>query len=321
MRNLIYLIAAFAVMAGVIIFTKGAVHASEDDGPIFTAYIRAYGEKHGTMTLDPDKVVYHEDDVIYVIVEPEPGYRVSKIEMTYDDNGYAEDITESKRFLMPPTNVYVNVYFEAYMIKSAWQKSAGKWYYFDEYGSMVTGWKKISGKWYYFKSTHEMAANEWCKGYWLNKNGTCTYTKKAAWHKAGKRWWYGNSSWYAKKQWQKIDDQWYYFKGDGYMATGWTQIGGKWYYFTADGKYVSGWQTINKVRYHFNEDGYMDTGLQIIDYDKYYFDKNGKMVTGWKTLSGKCYYFGEDGIAVTGAQVINGTVYYFDSDGVLVTGE
>ena len=67
------------------------------------------------------------------------------------------------------------------IMQTGWKKSGGKWYYLDpKSGWMVTGWKQISGKWYYFKTSGIMAANEYCKGYWLNSDGTWTYKPKAS---------------------------------------------------------------------------------------------------------------------------------------------
>ena len=121
------------------------------------------------------------------------------------------------------------------VMQTGWMKQGGKWYYLGTDGAMVTGWKQISKKWYYFKSSGEMAANEWCKGYWLNKDGAWTFKTKAAWKKDSVGWWFGYSGWYAKSQWQKIDDKWYYFDAKGHIVTGTRTIGGKTYRFNASG--------------------------------------------------------------------------------------
>ena len=64
-----------------------------------------------------------------------------------------------------------------------------------------------------------MASAEYCRGYWVNKNGSSTYPYKAKWRKSVNRWWYGdNKGWYARKQWLKIDGKYYYFDEKGYMA-------------------------------------------------------------------------------------------------------
>lgn len=106
------------------------------------------------------------------------------------------------------------------IMQTGWKKSGGKWYYLNPAnGQMVTGWKQISKKWYYFKSSGVMAAKEYCKGYWLNKDGTWTYKYKASWKKDSKGWWFGDASgWYAKNQTLKIDDKDYSFNAAGYCT-------------------------------------------------------------------------------------------------------
>ncbi len=102
---------------------------------------------------------------------------------------------------------------------TGWKKLSGKWYYFSGSGIMQTGWKKISGKWYFFKSNGNMAAAEYCKGYWLNKDGTWTYKAKASWKKSSKGWWYGDTKgWYAKNTKLIIDGKEYSFNAAGYLV-------------------------------------------------------------------------------------------------------
>ena len=101
---------------------------------------------------------------------------------------------------------------------SGWQKISSKWYYFSASGAMQTDWRTISNKTYYFKDNGAMAAGEWCKGWWLNKDGTWTYKYKATWRKNTKGWWYGDESgWYAKSCTIKIDGKNYTFDANGYM--------------------------------------------------------------------------------------------------------
>ena len=106
------------------------------------------------------------------------------------------------------------------IMQTGWKKSGGKWYYLDlTSGQMVTGWKQISDKWYYFKTSGIMAAKEYCKGYWLNTDGTWTYKAKASWKKNSKGWWYGDTTgWYAKNQTLTIDDKSYTFDKNGYCT-------------------------------------------------------------------------------------------------------
>ncbi len=101
---------------------------------------------------------------------------------------------------------------------TGWKQIGGKWYYFNSSGVMQTGWQTIKDKTYYFKDSGVMAAKEWCKGYWLNKDGTWTYKYKASWKKNSKGWWYGDTSgWYAKNTTIRIDGKDYTFDANGYM--------------------------------------------------------------------------------------------------------
>lgn len=102
---------------------------------------------------------------------------------------------------------------------TGWQSVGNEWYYFESSGAMATpGWKQISGKWYYFKKSGAMASNEYCEGYWLNKDGSWTYPHKATWRgNDSSGWWYGDDSgWYAKNEKFTIDGKVYEFDANGY---------------------------------------------------------------------------------------------------------
>ncbi len=125
------------------------------------------------------------------------------------------------------------------VMKTGWVKYKNSWYYLMPSGAMATGWKKVGNDWYYLKPSGIMAANEWIRGYWLNRNGTWTYEPKGSWKRDKNGWWYGDTSgWYAKKQWMKIDSHWYYFNASGYIVTGTQEIDGKTYTFSNDGEFI-----------------------------------------------------------------------------------
>ena len=125
------------------------------------------------------------------------------------------------------------------VMKTGWMKYKNSWYYLMPSGAMATGWKKVGNDWYYLKPSGIMAANEWIRGYWLNRNGTWTYELKGSWKRDKNGWWYGDTSgWYAKKQWMKIDSHWYYFNASGYIVTGTQEIDGKTYTFSNDGEFI-----------------------------------------------------------------------------------
>ncbi len=103
-------------------------------------------------------------------------------------------------------------------MQTGWKQIGSKWYYFNSSGVMQTGWQTIKDKTYYFKTNGAMAAKEWCKGYWLNADGTWTYKYKASWKQNSKGWWYGDTSgWYAKNCTITIDGKSYTFDANGYM--------------------------------------------------------------------------------------------------------
>ena len=105
-------------------------------------------------------------------------------------------------------------------MRTGWVQSGNNWYYMQSSGIMATGWQKIGGKYYFLKQDGVMAANEWCGGYWLNSDGSWTYTYKASWKKDSKGWWYGDDSgWYAKDCKVKIDGKEYVFDKNGYWIT------------------------------------------------------------------------------------------------------
>ena len=100
---------------------------------------------------------------------------------------------------------------------TGWKKDA------QGYRFILTGdsgpanqWKKINGTWYFFKKNGYMAANEFVKGYWLNKNGAMEEGTTYSWsytHDGG--WMYGNDRWYAYNASYVIDGKKYKFDFNG----------------------------------------------------------------------------------------------------------
>ena len=105
------------------------------------------------------------------------------------------------------------------VMATGWLNLNGKYYYFASGGVMQTGWLKINDVWYFFKPSGVMAAGEWYGGYWLNANGSWTYTYKGSWKQNAKGWWFGDTSgWYAKNCTITIDDKPYTFDANGYWV-------------------------------------------------------------------------------------------------------
>ncbi len=101
---------------------------------------------------------------------------------------------------------------------TGWVKDGNSWYFLKDSGAMATGWVKDGSTWYFLKSSGAMAASEWCKGYWLNANGSWTYQPKGSWKKDSTGWWFGDTSgWYAKNTTTVIDGVSYSFNANGYL--------------------------------------------------------------------------------------------------------
>ncbi len=98
-----------------------------------------------------------------------------------------------------------------------WALLNGKWYLFDQNGSMVQGWAHVNNIWYFMDVV----------------NGD------------------------ARTGWQMINGKWYYFDAaTAAMTTGWQMIGGKWYYMDpANGEMRTGRLQINGVWYDLASDG------------------------------------------------------------------
>lgn len=159
------------------------------------------GSKRLVITYKGEKLEMEDGAPVTVKVEKKrvkTSYRSEwRKNVWYDKNGYATDLTMK------------------------WKHNKKGWWIVDSQGRYpVRKWQKIDGKWYFFRPDGYMASNEWWQGWWMNKNGTCTYTGKASWHHNKTGWWYeDNKGWYARSSWQKIDGKWYYFDSRGYMVT------------------------------------------------------------------------------------------------------
>ena len=192
------------------------------------------------------------------------------------DLNAVEDM-ENQQFEIDYVRVYQKDVPEEHF--TGWKNTAEGWMYYIEDEAVTGEWQEIEGKNYYFDAKGIMASNEWVEGYWLNKNGSCTYPHKASWKHNAKGWWYSDTSgWYAKNSWQKIDGKWYYFKANGYMAANeyckgywlnkdgtwtykakasWKKNAIGWYYIDTKGWYAkSGTYTIDGKQYKFNAKGY-----------------------------------------------------------------
>ena len=105
-----------------------------------------------------------------------------------------------------------------YQGTGSWKKNSKGWWYQDTLGWYPRNrWQKIDGKWYFFKADGYMAANEFVRGYWLNRNGSMLEGETYSWYRSKKGWWFGNGTWYAKSAVYTINGTKYRFDQNGYL--------------------------------------------------------------------------------------------------------
>ena len=130
------------------------------------------------------------------------------------------------------------------LVKDAWIKDQGSWYFMDDKGVMFNQtWLHQGGSWYAFKSSGAMISADW-----LYDNGSWYYLKDSGsmatgWLKDGGTWYYLKDSGSMATGWVKDNGSWYYLKDSGAMATGWIKDNGKWYYLASSGNMLSNTRT------------------------------------------------------------------------------
>lgn len=128
-------------------------------------------------------------------------------------------------------------------VKTGWQKSGGRWYYFNSKGKKQTGWICVQKKWYH-----------------LNGSGVM----QTGWLATGGKWYYLNGSGVMQTGWIAIRGKWYYLNNSGAMVEGWKAIGGKWYYLTpGSGGMCTGWYKVGGKWYYSYASGVMATNTWI----------------------------------------------------------
>ena len=152
------------------------------------------------------------------------------------------------------TKGYYYKYSDGTYAKNKWLSQNSRWYYFNQYGYMVTGWKQIGTKWYFFDTKNGFMRTGWYKtgGKWYYF-APATGVMVVGWKQIGKKWYFFKEG-VMQTGWKKISGNWYFFGTDGYMTVGWKEISGKWYFF-ADGVMATGKRTISGKVYNFGSDG------------------------------------------------------------------
>lgn len=118
------------------------------------------------------------------------------------------------------------------LARNEWILADGKWYRFNEEGTMQTGWIAVNGAWYFLNPSGEM---------------------KTGWVWDNSKWYYCGSAGAMKTGWIQDKTVWYHLQPSGAMDTGWVQDSGKWYYMGADGKMMT--NTVTEDGYHLDRNG------------------------------------------------------------------
>ena len=126
------------------------------------------------------------------------------------------------------------------LVKNAWVKDKGTWYFMNDKGVMFNQtWLYQGGNWYAFKSSGAMIASDWLydqgKWYYLSTSGAM---KASTWVYDQGKWYYLSTSGAMKASaWIYDKGEWYYVSSSGAMiANDWAKDNGKWYYLDSSGK-------------------------------------------------------------------------------------
>ena len=104
-------------------------------------------------------------------------------------------------------------------VHTGWAKWKGNWYYLGLDGAMKTGWQRVDGKWYYLRDNGIMLRSQYVQGYWLNKDGSCTYKPVASWRKDSVGVYYQDTAgYYVRNTTVIIDRRKYTFDRRGYLV-------------------------------------------------------------------------------------------------------
>ena len=123
------------------------------------------------------------------------------------------------------------VYYRNNLKLIGWQAIAGKTYFLNNNGSIVTGQKKIGSRTYLFNNDGSLIRE------------VIVNTPNAP------------SSTVLKTGWITVNGVSHYIKQDGSMATGWLHNNDHWYYLNSKGAKVTGWLNKDGMHYYLNNDG------------------------------------------------------------------
>ncbi len=204
---------------------------------------------------------------------------------------------------------------DGYVAQDEFVDIAGKTYYFEWWGTMVTGhftvedadyiaddsgavmvnpgWYTYAGNKYFVKEDGELARDEA-----LDIGGETYLFDYDGWMLTGVQWY-----------WNEEDEEWdYYFASStgAVIKNGWINDI-VWYYADADGVLASNeWKMIGGREYWFHQGGEMAVGGAQTDRGYFLFDESGRLIKelgsqkGWELADGIWLYYEEPGQPYTG---------------------
>ena len=217
-----------------------------------------------------------------------------------------------------------NYFREKEKISSCWFNDAGKWYYMDSNGYMVTNcWKKDSKGWCWLGSNGAMATNTWVK----DSKGWCYvdasgYCATNTWKQDSVGWCYLDSEGsQVKNKWILDGGKWYYLDANGYMVSNqWKKDSKGWVYLGSNGAMLTNaWCTDSHGWCYVGADGYAVTNCWKKDSKGWiWLNANGSMTkSAWVKDGGKWYYLDANGYMIYSvSRYIGGKTYHFNSNGV-----
>ena len=250
-------------------------------------------------------------------------YVISEIDnMLYlaGSNGVLSEVTKDGIYFVYDPNTLNRVpccVENGKLVRSAWRKLGGKYYYFGSSGGAYTGsGYQIGDSYYYFHNDGTMMNNGWN---YLPYGGV-VYLKGSGEaltgvQKLGNKYYYFGINGIMQTGIQRIDGVEYYYDQNGaYVGKlngdGWTQLSGLWFY-AENGKHKYGGNyTINDKEYYFDQDGIMLTDHRK---ERRIYGKNGARITsGWVYMDGNWYYVDPvSNLLVSGSYTIGGKHYIF----------
>ena len=198
----------------------------------------------------------------------------------------------------------------------------GKYYHFNNDGTMHTGLLDENGNTYYYgnngvRQTGIIQIGD--KKYFFNNNGIKSWGFQKY---NGKTYFFSRIDDHSMRTgFFQIDDYYYFFKDNGEMVTGFASPQNiKRFFSRVDGKMRTGWVYIDGYMYYFDPStGEMAVGNKTIDGVNYTFESNGRIKSGFVTDSnGNVRYYFQDGSYANDWVTVEGKKYFFNSLGVMV---